>query len=207
MKLNISSIILAAGKSGRIGEPKAFLNLNGHSFIREIISKLLPVSKKLIVVFGYEADLMKTKLLNDEFIKRFAEKIELVVNENYEAGMFSSLQVGLTKITDEDFVIIHQIDQPSLPEKFYLDFFNQLETKFDWIQPEYNGKSGHPIAINQRIVHKILAEEKKSNLREFKQKHSLNIKIWKCNYPEIHQDIDTLIDYKKLIMEHRDEHI
>lgn len=256
-KNKIVGLILAAGKSGRIGEPKAFLKINEHTFISELVTKLCEVCEKIVIVFGFDGECMKSKLLSDENLKHLHENLFIEINRNYESGMFSSLQCGLAKIksletlnpqvivsfdsrnetsnklddeiifdplneinsikqideTDRshnidhskgnefDFILIHQVDQPSLPKSFYREFISQIEKDLDWLQPSYLGKIGHPILISNRLVDKILLEDIDSNLREFRRKISIKQKIWECQYPEIHQDIDTKEDYDKLIKE------
>lgn len=206
MKNKITGLILAAGKSGRIGEPKAFLKIGENTFIAEIILKLLRVCDSIVVVFGFDGNNLKVKLLEDEMLKNFSDKIQIEINKNFEAGMFSSLQCGLKKIRDCDFVLLHQVDQPLLPQKFYEEFVNQAERKIDWLQPSFDGKVGHPILISKKLADEILHEDVNSNLREFRKKETVKQKIWECSYPEIHQDIDTLEDYKKLIKELQNEH-
>lgn len=201
MKIKITGLILAAGKSGRVGEPKAFLKIGEKTFITEIILKLMSVCNSIVVVFGFDGDNLKKKLLEDELLKNFSEKIQIVINRNFEAGMFSSLKCGLQQIQETNFVLIHQVDQPSLPIKFYKEFLIQADEEIDWLQPSFDGKVGHPILISKKLADEILLEDTNTNLREFKKKKVLKQKIWECSYPEIHQDIDTLEDYKKLIKE------
>ncbi|MCX8057051.1 MAG: NTP transferase domain-containing protein [Ignavibacteria bacterium] len=199
MKFKVTGLILSAGKSGRIGEPKAFIKFNDKTFIAEIISKLEKICDKIVIVFGYDASKMINNLFADKNLSNYKDRLIVAVNQNFEYGMFSSLQCGLSRVNNCDFVLVHQIDQPSLPIEFYLDFSNQLEEGIDWLQPAYDGKIGHPIFINRKLVEKILQEDINSNLREFKRKNIFNQKIWNCNYSQIHQDIDTKDDYEKLI--------
>ncbi len=205
-KNKITGLILAAGKSGRVGEPKAFLKIGDKTFVTQIISKLMSVCDSIIVVFGFDGDNLKTKLIDEEMLKNFSDKIQIEINRNFEAGMFSSIQCGLSEIQESDFILIHHVDQPSLSLKFYEEFIGQIEENIDWLQPSYDGKVGHPILISKKLADKILLENSNSNLREFKKKCMINQKIWQCSYPEIHQDIDTMEDYEKLIKELNYEH-
>lgn len=198
-KFNLSAVIISAGKSGRIGKAKAFLQFQDKSFISEIITKVYKVCNKIIIVFGFDSENMKSKLTKENFPFDLLNRLKIVVNKNYELGMFSSLQFGLNQIKDSDYVLIHQVDQPGLPQDFYFEFVEQIEKDADWIQPEFNNKVGHPIIISNKVVRKILSENSDSNLRIFKNQNDLTMKIWKCNYPQIHQDIDTFEDYKNLL--------
>lgn len=202
MKLKLDAVIIAAGKSGRIGEPKAFLKFNGVPFIVKILGNLLHFCNRVVVVFGFEENKMIDLISREKIYYDNLEKIFIEINSDYEKGMFGSIQCGLKRIKDSEQVLIHQVDQPGLPQKFYEEFISQIDEKFDWLQPSYLGKPGHPIIINQKIVNLILNENIDSNLRFLKNKYQIVQKIWECSYPEIHQDIDTIEDYQKLIEGH-----
>ncbi len=199
MQNNLDAIILSAGKSGRIGEPKALLKFNGKSFIANILEKLLPLCNKIVIVLGYQSKQIFTSIVNEKIYSDHQEKIFIEINENFEKGMFSSIQSGLKQFRNSNYVLIHQVDQPGLPQKFYNEFASQIDERIDWLQPSYQGRLGHPIIINKKIVNLILVEPIDSNLRILKTKHQIIQKIWECSYPEIHQDIDTIEDYNKLL--------
>jgi molybdenum cofactor cytidylyltransferase len=199
MQIKLDAIILSAGKSGRIGEPKAFLEFDGKPFIINILEKLLPFCNRIVIVFGYEAEKMIELISREKVYRDNQKKIFIEINEDYEKGMFSSIKTGLKKIYDAEYVLIHQVDQPALPKKFYEEFISQIDERIDWLQPSFSGRNGHPIIINQKVVNLIVSEKFDSSLRILKNENSIVQKIWKCNYPEIHQDIDTIEDYKKLL--------
>ncbi len=206
LKFNIGAIILSAGKSGRLGEPKAFLRMNGETFIYHLIKKLNKFCNRLVIVFGFESEKMIHKLISDNVIKSYLDKIRVVVNHYYEDGMFSSIQCGIAEMKDEDYIIIQQVDQPGLPEEFYSQFITSLEGYVEWMQPSYDGIPGHPIIISRQIAQSILMENSKSTLRDFKKRNiHIKTKIFECTFPQIHQDIDTYQDYQKLLMEIRNE--
>lgn len=200
LKVNrIEAVVLAAGKSGRIGYPKSFLNFKDRTFISEIITKLNHFCDKIIVVFGFNSEAMMVNLLNDKLLKPISSKLVVEINENYEQGMFSSLQCGISKTGDCNFILIHHIDQPQLPMEFYFDLINQLENDIDWLQPSFEGKQGHPLIISKNLAKKILIEDMNSNLRDFQKKNDFIRKKWVCAYPQILQDIDTQKDYENLM--------
>ncbi|MBU0474116.1 MAG: NTP transferase domain-containing protein [Bacteroidetes bacterium] len=196
MKHNITALITAAGFSSRMGAFKPLLLYYGKSFLVNIIDKLNPICDKIVVVTGYKASLIETEL------KSLPEndKIQTVFNNNFKDGMFSSLQVGLNNSLDSDWILYHFIDQPNLQTKFYEDLFSQIEDSFDWIQPQFDQKSGHPILLNKRMISIISSLSKTSNLKEISSQTDIRKKYWNCNHPEILNDVDTVDNYIKLIM-------
>ncbi len=193
-KIKISGLVISAGLSSRMGSFKPLLHYKNKSFMMNILSKLDFVCDEIIVVTGHNRELIETELRTFPTINR----IKTVVNKNYKEGMLSSLQSGLRKLLDSNWVLYHFVDQPTLPIIFYKYFITQIDNRFDWIQPTYNGKNGHPILIHKRVVEKIIEASAKSNLKELTQSSNIKKKYWNCNYPEIHDDVDTIERYNNL---------
>ena len=129
---NIHSLILSAGLSGRMVKFKPLAEYNGKTFINNIILKLDQVCDKIIVVTGFNSDELMERLIGE--IKQFdqtelVKKISFVHNDNYENGMFTSLQKGLTQARECEWVLYHLVDQPGLPEEFYKEFVEQIDDK------------------------------------------------------------------------------
>ena len=125
-------------------------------------------------------------------------KIEFVFNPDYEEGMFTSLQAGLAKAIESDWIIYHFVDQPGLPEMFYKEFVEQIDEKHNWIQPKIKEQKGHPILIRNDLFQIISDAPLNSNLRLISNDPKVKKKFWECNYSAIFQDINTEEDYSKL---------
>ena len=80
-KSTITGIILAGGKSSRMGEDKGFLKLNGKTFMSSIIAALNPIVGEIIIVSN-----------NSEYdvfnLKRVADSME---DSGPLAGLYSGL--------------------------------------------------------------------------------------------------------------------
>ena len=190
----IHGLILSAGLSGRMKKFKPLLNYKGKSFIQNIVLNLNSVCYKIIVVTGNKASEVKenVKHLN------INSKIEFVFNPEYEKGMFTSLQAGLAKAKECNWILYHFVDQPGLPEVFYKEFVEQIDDKHNWIQPKIKEQKGHPILIKRNLFQIILNAPLNSNLRTISNDPKVKKKFWECGYEEIFQDIDTEEDYSKL---------
>lgn len=191
----VTGLVITAGLSSRMGKFKPLLQYEGKSFLHNIVSKLNSVCHEIVVVTGYNRELIETELS----VLQNKSKIKTLFNENYKDGMFTSLQKGLENIGSKDWVLYHFIDQPTLPNIFYYDFISQIDNKFDWIQPRYKGKNGHPILLNQKTISQIVEAPQPSNLKEISHNSNIIKKYWDCNYPEIHDDIDTIERYNNLL--------
>jgi molybdenum cofactor cytidylyltransferase len=190
----IYGLIVSAGLSGRMGKFKPLLGYKGKSFIQNVALKLDSVCDKIIVVTGYKASEVGENVnqLN------LNSKIEFIFNSEYEKGMFTSLQTGLAKATESDWIIYHFVDQPGLPKMFYEKFVEQIDDKHNWIQPTIREQKGHPVLIHKNLFEYILCSSNDSNLSKISNNPMVKKKLWECGYEEIFQDIDTEEDYSKL---------
>jgi len=190
----ICGLIISAGLSGRMKKFKPLLDYKGKSFIQNIVLKLNSACKQIVIVTGYKDDDVKRNIEQ----LHYKASYELVFNPDYESGMFTSLQAGIRKATEADWILYHFVDQPGLPENFYSDFIQQIDNFHNWIQPSAGGEKGHPILIHKDIFELIGNASKDSNLRDVSRSPNVKKKFWECSYREIFQDIDTEEDYIKL---------
>ena len=198
--LIITGLIVSAGKSGRMGSFKPLMDYKGKTFLERIILNLNSVCEEIVVVTGFNSEPLQKETINlfSNKSKGFSsDKILFVENENYEKGMFTSLQKGLLLNRSSDWILYHFVDQPGLPLEFYSDFIGQIDQFHNWIQPSYHNKNGHPILFNTEIVDLILNSGENSNLRELSKNSIVKKKYWECIYKNVLQDIDTQEDYSK----------
>ena len=124
-------LLLTAGKSSRMGQPKALLSIKGQPLISYQIDRLKELSLPITVVFGAYADEISKAVTSKE--------IRLILNKDFEKGMGSSIAFGTTSIQNTnpeiDAILVCAIDQPLIP----LDHFENLlstasKTDFSIIQ-------------------------------------------------------------------------
>ena len=195
----LNSLLISAGLSSRMGNFKPLLLFRNEPIVISIIKKLLPISSKVFVVTGFkEKELIQ--VIEDQFSEsEIEDNIVFVSNHNYEKGMFTSLQKGLSEANECDWLLYHFVDQPQIPQNFYNDFISQIDDKYDWIQPSYNGRKGHPVLLRNTLFDNIIETEENSSLKEITNSGKLNKKTWDCDYKEILIDIDTPEDYNAII--------
>jgi molybdenum cofactor cytidylyltransferase len=180
---------------------KPFANYKSKTFIYNIIIKLDKICDEIIIVTGFKSDDLKTatiKSLNDDNQSELLNKIKFVLNDSFQKGMFTSLQKGISEAKNCDWILYHFIDQPGLPENFYLDFIKQADSHYNWIQPVNKDQKGHPILLGKDLFELISNSSPDSNLKEISKNPKVKKKYWECNYTEIFQDIDTDQDYINL---------
>jgi len=198
MKQKPNGLLIAAGFSSRMGKPKALLLQDELPFAIVILKKMILICDKIVVVFGHSSEKIKREL--QVFINKSDElklRVKFVTNENFEKGMLSSLKYGLNAELNSKWLLYHFVDQPGLPEEFYQEFITQIENNYDWIQPSYNSKKGHPLLLQSPIFNSILELPDNSSLKEISMNNKTKKKFWDCKYKEILQDIDYPSDLKE----------
>lgn len=180
---------------------KPLADYKGKTFLNNIIIKLDKICDEIIIVTGFNSDELQTetiKSLNDDNESALLKKIKFVFNDSFQSGMLTSLQKGISEAKNCDCVLYHFVDQPGLPENFYLDFIKQADSNYNWIQPVNRDQKGHPILLGKELFDLIANSSKDSNLREISKSPEVKKKYWECHYKEIFQDIDTEDDYSKV---------
>ena len=108
----VTAIILAAGRSTRMGRPKQRIVLDGRTLLRHVIDNALAAGlAPVVVVLGHEAEAIRTEI---EAAGR-EPRLHIVVNPAYAEGQSSSLATGLATLgPDADAVAVLLADQPGV---------------------------------------------------------------------------------------------
>ena len=103
----ISSIVLAAGESRRMGSPKALLHCEGQTFIARICGSLLSAGvEDVVMVLGARAEKIRQAIPAHPALRS-------VVNPNYVQGQLSSLVIGLSALSPQsEATIVTLVDHP-----------------------------------------------------------------------------------------------
>ncbi len=139
--MNIRLIITAAGMSRRL-PPNKLLEKRGEiTALEKTVRSFLGFNLDMVVVIGFQAE--KTRIL---LSKKFGEKIQVVLNNEYESGLASSLKAGLTAPAEKiDYYGFSLGDKPFIERKtieYILDHLNRNKPKI--LIPAYHGHNGHP---------------------------------------------------------------
>ena len=197
------AIILAGGKSERMGHPKGLLDYNGHFWLLEHFIRLKAGGiKEIIIGLGYDADTyykaipeLRKALNSSTFFKGL--QISVVQNGNPELGSFSTLQYALRALNKSSDVLICPIDVPILNDS---DLKDITKTNATIVKPSYRGQSGHPIKINYKIIRLILKENPSNRLDSiiatFPEKE---IKKIVCDDKQIIMNLNKQSDWQKYI--------
>ncbi len=199
----ISAVIMASGKSARMGENKLLLEYGGLTFIENIVKKVIHTGFYEIAVVVSNRE-VKEKC--QEFIKKFYEennseldagKIYIVQNESSEKGQSESVKLGLKVLEKCDGYMFFSGDQPNLTQKTIRKVMKNFE-KGMIIIPEYNGKQGLPTIFSENFRDELLNLEGDTGGKPVLIKNSDKIKKIKIEDISEGMDIDTKEEYEIL---------
>lgn len=199
----INALLISAGYSGRMGKFKPLIKLNNKTFVSQITEKLLSVCQEVTIVTGYRNFDVEEEIRNifQSENNELAERVKCVFNPDYKDEMFSSVQVGLASMQNSEWVLFHFVDQPGLPQSFYEELVDQIEDKYDWIQPVWDMKEGHPVLFNKKIIPMVLESPSYYRMKLIRSNDDVRKKYWISDYNLILEDIDTQDDLKKFLEE------
>ena len=154
MENNNIFILLAGGKSSRMGSNKGLLNFKEKYWILEQLNRISSSNiTEVYIGLGYNFNeyfnaIPWLKKAQHQFVNYKNLLVKATINNQPELGSFSTLQSVLRKVSSNSYVIICPIDIPIL-NSFEL---NKIISKNDEIvYPNFNGKNGHPIKISPTI--------------------------------------------------------
>ena len=185
-------MILAAGESRRMGEPKLLLPFGEKTIIEHIVDKIfLSKADKILVVLGSH---------QEEIYDKMADRPVLtVVNQRYREGMLSSIQAGFEALPQEaSAALVCLGDQPLIPFTVLdrlIDAY--LQTKKGIVLPVYRKRRGHPILVDLTYRQEIMNLSPDIGLRALVHDHPLDVQEVEVNTPHILKDIDRPEDYAR----------
>lgn len=196
MRKKIYGLILAAGYSSRMDDFKPLVLYDQKPFIEHIINKLAAVCDEILIVTGFNRYVLEDSVKAIYNGRPILKKIDFVHNKDFAKGMFSSVQVGLKELFPEmqkdDYVMLHLIDQPHIPEAVYEKLVLEARSSTrKVILPSYEKKAGHPIMLSKSVVEKIIDTPVSDNLRNILRNFHDEISYIEILDESIVQDVNT----------------
>jgi molybdenum cofactor cytidylyltransferase len=196
MKPDISAIILAAGSSRRMGQPKMLLPWGETTILGQVVAEFASAGiTNMVVVTGGSGELIEAE------VTRLANKFAVrpVFNASYESGeMLSSIQAGLAAQKPEvAATIIGLGDQPQIRARTIRNILRAFEPpEAKVIIPSFEKRRGHPILLPRQWWNELLLLKPPGSLRDFINIHANEI-LYIDGDANIFQDIDTPEEYRQ----------
>jgi len=182
----VEGVVLAAGLSSRSGQYKMTLPLDDKTVIEKSIEGMYGLVSRIIVVVGWKAEQVQSLLAA-------YPKVECVLNQDFRAGMFSSVKVGVAQVRAPRFFLLPG-DHPLIGPGVYTQM---LAVTGDIVIPTFGGRRGHPVLFSRRLIPGILRYPSNGALRDYI--HSQEHMEVEVGQEGILTDIDTLEDYQAVL--------
>lgn len=185
-------IVLAAGASSRMGCNKMLLPWQNRTVLSNVISNVQDAGMMPLIVLGCDADAIHSEIYQS--VKD--PKRSIVINENWQHGMITSIQAGMLHGGESSYWLLHG-DMPCLTSQMLVSIITSLQKVqhigYDVIFPQYNSQCGHPVWVSRALYEQILLLPAGERFKPF-----LKTQRWtgvEVPYKEITMDIDTQETY------------
>ncbi len=192
--MSVAALILAAGPSNRLGEPKQLLPWGGPTLLGTVVAQTRnwPVDAVWVVLGHRFEEILQAVDFSG---------VGVVENPEWEEGMASSLRVGLDVLsrdpaTEAAFIVMG--DQPGI-DPVVVDALLEHHRSSDApaIIPKYRYVRGHPVLVGRALWSRLMSLEGDQGGRTLLQAHPEWVEeVWFEQLPP--RDVDTADDVAEL---------
>jgi molybdenum cofactor cytidylyltransferase len=149
----VAAIVLAAGRSTRMGSNKLIADLEGAPLLlRAVDAALASRARPVVVVTGHESEKVRTALRG--------RPVSIVHNPDYEKGLSTSLRCGIAALAaDADAALVCLGDMPKIEAGLLerlMQAFNPVEGRAICV-PTWRGKRGNPVLWGRQFFPEMAA--------------------------------------------------
>jgi len=195
-----AAVILAAGASTRLGQPKQLLRMGDESLLHRTARLALEAGcGPVFAVLGFEAETMRAEL-SGQGLEGFG--LEIVVNENWQEGIGASLRTGMEAMQQldrqPDSVLVLVCDQPRLTAEYLRTLIdshqsarksaNSVTAGVLITASVYAGRAGVPAVFSSGLFSELAALSGDRGARGLIQAHGARVQG--IPWPEGELDLD-----------------
>jgi molybdenum cofactor cytidylyltransferase len=187
-------IILAAGSSSRLGQPKQKLFYRGKSLLRHAVEEgMASDCSDVVVVLGSNEESVRAEIDQKD--------VRVVVNKGWEKGMSSSIKCGINALIksnpDISQAIVMLCDQPFVDTQILNKLIAEKQLSGKAIAAcTYDNTLGTPVLFDRIFFHQLLSLEGQQGAK--KLVFNNQDQVVPVPFPFGKIDIDTIEDYEKL---------
>ncbi len=189
----IPALVLAAGKSSRMGRTKALLPLGGETFVSHIVRTFRSAGvEDVVVVVGHDAELVSNALSGMDLAPR------VILNTDYESGQLSSILAGLRAVDRPGVaaMLMTLVDVPLVSaETVRAVLMRYRSTSAPVVRPVNGDRHGHPVLIDRRLFGQFRGADSASGVKPIVRAHASAVGDVEVLDEGAFTDIDTPEDY------------
>lgn len=197
--MSLAGVVLAAGRSARMGTPKALLDFLGLPFVVRILQALEVLEVKTrVVVLGPDGARIQPVLAGNDCV--------IVENPEPESGPIASLRLALKAVQglQPSAVLVWPVD---LPHVRVSTIERLLEThrlsRPAVVLPMFGERRGHPVIWGSALFEELLtsATATRDGARAILRAHQAEIVPVSVDDPAVIDAVNTPEDYERLVRE------
>ena len=188
----VSAVVLAAGASRRMGQPKPLGKLGRKTILQHVLANLRASRvDEIVVVLGHKASQIASTLKGTG--------CKVVVNPQCTRGMSTSIRRGLSAVDSRARAVLIALgDQPYIPPGIIDLLLRKYgEQSRQIVVPTYRGQRGHPVIFGRKYWPELRALEGDVGGRDLLRHHSQDVLEVEVPVEGVLADIDRLEDGKK----------
>jgi molybdenum cofactor cytidylyltransferase len=194
----IPGVILAAGRSERMGRPKALLPCgpDGTTFVRRLAVALCDGGAEEALVVGRPDDeALRAEVLALPVRARYVE------NPNADEGQLSSLLAGLSAADRPGVsgVLVAPVDAPLIAAATVAALLDEFRaTRAPIVRAVHHGRHGHPVLFGREMFDALRRADPAAGARAVLRAHADRLVNVDVDDPGVLGDVDTPADYRAL---------
>lgn len=197
---SICIVVLAAGSSSRLGQPKQLLKFERETLLRRAVRVALETSSHPVVaVLGYRAHVMREEIVDLNAL--------MVVNQEWQEGMGSSIRCGLGRALESaapaeiEAAILMLCDQPFVTSSVIERLINAYrEGHAPVVASKYEAGGektlGAPALFSRALFPELMTLDGAEGAKRIIARH--HEEAVRISMPEAAFDVDTPGDYRAL---------
>lgn len=189
-----AGVVLAAGGSQRLGEPKQLLDWRGVPFVRAVAKTALAAGlSPVVVVVGADGEQVAEVLDGLDVI--------VAVNPEWAEGQGSSVRVGVAALPDDVGAAVFLLsDQPQIPVRLVETVLAEYSrTLAPVVAPLVDERRGNPVLFDRQTFGDLLQAKGDKGGRQVFSKYRVQTFPWLEARDGL--DVDTWDDYQRLLGE------
>jgi molybdenum cofactor cytidylyltransferase len=193
----VAAIILAAGRSQRMGAFKPLLPFGQKTVIQTCIDNMRSGGVQSIVVVAPEGPRsaeLETHLQDSN--------VTFAINPDPDSEMSASVARGVLAVPETTkAVIIIPVDHAAVPGEVVSSLIHEWKEGARLVKPTVAGRGGHPVLVDLEFRNDLLNLDSEQGLKGFFTEHQAHVRRIEVNSNYIVRDMDTWDDYRALHLE------